>query len=156
MPGYYRFAFGNSVNSDLTVTYSTDGVNFIPYSEPAWPPNPSNPGSVLQVNTNDVVYVQLVGPNNWSLNGVLQLVVARANSAASGQAYSPFTGFVWMNPPGSITNNIWQAQVGTVTLNPGKGVVNKFELTVAFNASLPGVTGPAYFSEDPEMDVTGI
>jgi len=27
---------------------------------------------------------------------------------------------------------------------------------VAFNANLPNVTGPTYFSEDPEMDVEGM
>ena len=157
MAGYYRFTFGNSVNSDITVSYSTDNSNWTTYVEPGWPSNPQNRGSVLTVNPNDTVYVQLSGPTGWSLSGQLQVLISRANAAASGQAYSPFSsGVVWMNPQGNMNGNVWQASLGAVTLNPGRGVTNKFEITVAFNATLPNVSGPAYFSEDPEMDVEGI
>jgi hypothetical protein len=157
MAGYYRFTFGATQNSDMTVAYSTDGNNWTTYSEPGWPPSPQNRGSVLTVSPNDTVYIQLSGPNGWSLSGVLQVVIARANSAASGQAYSPFAGgVVWMNPTGQMNDNVWQASLGQISLNPGSGQTNKFEITVAFNASLPNVTGPSYFSEDPEMDVEGM
>jgi len=155
--GYYRFTFGSSRNSDVSVSYSTDGTTWTTYSEPGWPPSNQNQGSVLQVNYDDTVYVQLMGPTGWSLTGVLQVVIARANSAASGQAYSPFGGgVVWMNPTGAMTGDVWQASLGQVALNPGAGKKGKFEITVAFNASLPGVDGACYFSEDPEMDVEGM
>jgi len=157
MAGYYRFTFGATQNSDMTVAYSTDGSSWTTYSEPGWPPSPQNQGSVLSVNPNDTVYIQLSGPTGWSLSGALQVIIARANSAASGQAYSPFgSGVVWMNPSGQMNGNVWQAALGQISLNPGRGQVNKFEITVAFNANLPNVTGPTYFSEDPEMDVEGM
>lgn len=157
MAGYYRFTFGAATNSDITVSYSTDGGTWAAYSEPAWPPSPQNRGSVLQVSPNDAVYIQLSGPGGWSLNGQVQVVVARANSAASGQAYSPFAaGVVWLNPSGAMNGNLWQATLGEISTNPGRGQMQKFEITIAFNATLPNVNGPAYFSEDPEMDVQGM
>lgn len=157
MAGYYRFTFGSTQNSDITVSYSSDGSSWTPYSEPAWPPSPQNQGSVLSVNPNDTVYLQLVGPSGWSLSGELQVIIARANSAASGQAYSPFSSdVVWMNPQGQMTGNVWQASLGQIALNPGSGQANKFEITVAFNAALPNVSGASYFAEDPEMIVEGM
>ena len=108
---------------------------------------------------NDTVHIQLVGPSNWAMStgGQLQVVIARANRAASGQAYSPFGGsVVWMNPPGQMNGNVWQAALGTINLNPGPGKFNYFEITIAFSANLPNVTGPVYFAEDPEMDVDGM
>jgi hypothetical protein len=156
--GYYRFNFGTTRNSDVTVSYSSSPTGpFTSYSEPAWPPNNQNRGSVLQVNYNDTVYIQLQGPTGWTLTGQVQVVITRANSAASGQAYSPFGGGeVWLNPPGTMTGNVWQASLGTIAANPGQGNNNKFEITIAFNANLPGVPGSSYFSEDPEMQVEGM
>ena len=54
-----------------------------------------------------------------------------------------------------MDGTVWKASLGTVS-NPGSGRVNKFEITIAFNASLPGINGPTYFAEDPEMDVQGM
>jgi hypothetical protein len=157
MAGYYQFGFGNSANSDITVQYSNDGSNWTTYSEPGWPPSPSNRGSVLNVGYNDEIFVWLSGPSGWSMGGALQVIIARANSAASGQAYSPFSSsVVWMNPPGSMDGTIWKASLGRIVSNPGQGQVNRFEITIAFNATLPGASGPAYFAEDPEMDVQGM
>ena len=157
MAGYYRFTFGTARNSDVSVSYSANANGpFTPYTEPAFPPS-SNKGSVLQVNPNDTVYIQLQGPAGWSLNGNVQVIIARANSAASGQAYSPFAqDIVWVNPGGTMTGNTWQAPLGPISLNPGRGQANQFELTIAFSANLPNVTGPVYFAEDPEMDVEGM
>ena len=158
--GYYQFTFGGSAGSDIAVAYSTAANGpWTAYAEPAWPPNNANRGSVLVVNPNDTVYLQLVGPANWAMStgGQLQVVIARANRAASGQAYSPFGGsVVWMNPPGQMNGNVWQAALGTINLNPGPGKFNYFEITIAFSANLPNVTGPVYFAEDPEMDVDGM
>lgn len=158
MAGYYRFNFGSTRNSDITVSYATNQNGpFTPYSEPGWPPSGQNPGNVLKVNPNDEVFIQLQGPDNWVMAGQLQVVIARANSAASGQAYSPFASdVVWMNPAGTMTGNVWQASLGTIATNPGSGNVNKFEITIAFNATLPGVSGACYFAEDPEMQVDGM
>lgn len=157
MAGYYRFSFGSTQNSDITVTYSTDGTTWTNYSEPGWPPSPQNQGSVLQVRYNDTVYIQLNGPTGWSLSGQVQVVISRANSANSGQPYSPFSGgVVWLNPVGGMNGTVWQASLGQVTNNPGPNLMNKFEITLGFNATLPNVSGPTYFSEDPEMDVLGM
>ena len=159
--GYYRFTFTDSASSDLTVEFSNDGSTWQAYNEPAWPPNASNRGNVLQVNYQDTVSIYLQGPVGWRLNGALQVIVARANSAPANQAYSPFVNStVWMNPTGGWvdtndpTPNIWGASLGQVTLNPGNGRAQQFEITIAFNAQLP--SGAAYFAEDPEMDVQGM
>jgi hypothetical protein len=157
MAGYYQFSFGSTPNSDLTVTYSNDGVNYQTYQEPAWPPNPGNRGSVLQVSPNDTIYIQLVGPSGWQLSGQVQVIASRANSAQSGQRYSPFgADDVWLNPVGSMNGTTWTGTLGDIDDNPGVGNINKYEITVAFNASLPGTNGPSYFSEDPEVDVSGM
>lgn len=157
MAGYYQFVFGNSATSDITVKYSTDGSTWNNYSEPGWPPSPGNQGSVLSVQQNDEIFVWLSGPTGWSMGGALQVIIARANSAASGQIYSPFSSsVVWMNPAGSMDGTIWKASLGRIAQNPGQGQVNKFEITIAFNATLQGASGPTYFAEDPEMDVRGM
>lgn len=155
MAGYYQFAFSGSAPSDLTVKYSNDGTTWNNYVEPGWPPSPSNQGSVLTVQQNDEIFIWLSGPTGWSLAGQLQVIIARANSAASGQSYSPFNGTVWMNPPGSLDGTIWKASLGKISRSPAQGQVNKFEITIAFNATLQGANGPNYFAEDPEMDVRG-
>ena len=67
MAGYYQFVFGNSATSDITVKYSTDGSTWNNYSEPGWPPSPSNQGSVLSVQQNDEIFVWLSGPTGWSM-----------------------------------------------------------------------------------------
>ena len=61
-----------------------------------------------------------------------------------------------MNPAGSMDGTIWKASLGRIAQNPGQGQVNKFEITIAFNATLQGASGPTYFAEDPEMDVRGM
>ena len=155
--GYYRFSFGSARNSDISIAYSANqGGPFTPYTEPDWPPSPTKQGSILKANPNDTIYIQLQGPSGWSLSGQVQVIIARANDAASGQAYSPFSNdVVWMNPQGTMTDGIWQASLGSISTNPGNGVKNHFEITVAFNANLPNVTGACYFAEDPEMEVDG-
>jgi hypothetical protein len=160
---YYKFTFTNSATSDLAVSFSNDGTNWSTYNEPAFPPSPQNRGNVLQVNYGDSVSVWLSGPAGWSLTGQLQVIIARANSAPSGQPYSPFSGgAVWMNPQGGWVDTsdnppyVWGASLGQVATNPGQGRTQNYEITIAFNAQLPGASGPTYFAEDPEMDVQGM
>jgi hypothetical protein len=156
---YYQFSFTDSTTSDLTIQFSNDGTNWSNYQEPGFPPTPSNRGNVLQVNYQDNVFIWLKGPAGWGLNGEVQVIVARANSAASGQNYSPFVNStVWMHSAGGwldSNNLVWQVALGQVTLNPGRGKSQKYEITIAFNAQLP-TAGQTYFSEDPEMDVQGM
>ena len=159
---YYRFTFTDATNADLVTEFSTDAISWSTYREPAFPPSPQNRGNVLQANPGDSVFIWLSGPTGWRLNGQLQVIVARASSAGSGQAYSPFAnGYVWMNPQGlwvdtdDPTPYIWGAGLGAVVANPGPGKKLQFEITIAFNAQLP-TSGSVYFSEDPEMDVQGM
>jgi len=146
----YRFTVGASQNSDISVDYSTNGgVTWTPVS----------PGNYLTVNPGDTLSVVLNGPSGWSINGNVPVIITRANAAASGQQYSPFqNGYVFYDVAagnGSWNGTMWTAQLSTVASNPGRGNRTKFEVTVAFNATLPGVNGNSYFSEDPELDVIG-
>ena len=146
----YRFTVGSTQNSNITVDYSTDGgVTWTPVSA----------SNHLTVNPNDTLSIVLNGPSGWSLSGNVPVIITRANGAASGQQYSPFqSGYVYYDVPtgnGSWNGTMWTASLSTVSSNPGRGNRTKFEVTVAFNANLPGVNGSSYFSEDPEIDVIG-
>jgi hypothetical protein len=150
--GIYRFTFGASPTSDIAVSYSTDGTNFTAY----------NGNNKLQLSANDTLQIDLQGPTGWSMGGPLQVIVSRANGAASRQNYSPFfNGWVWtqylpqqgtfVDPP---NNTIWRSSPFNGAVQPGNGN-KKYELTIGFGVNLPGVLSQlVYFSVDPEMDIS--
>jgi hypothetical protein len=151
----YRFTFTDSTTSDITVDFTTDGNTWTPYQEPAFPPNASNRGQVLALAPGTTVYIYLKGPATWQpYDSNVWVILARANSAASGQAYSPLaSGAVQVSTAlqqgTAFDSTVYYASLGALAQTRGK-----FEITIAFSANLSQY-GIAYFSEDPEMDVQG-
>jgi hypothetical protein len=157
-PGY-RFTFNDSTTSDLTVDFTTDGNTWTPYQEPAFPPNASNKGQVLTLPPNANLYIYLKGPPFWQpADGKMWVILARANAAASRQAYSPLaSGAVQVQATlqsgTDFDSTVYYANLGALTPTRTASTL-KFEITIAFGANLQDL-GIAFFSEDPEMDVQG-
>ncbi|MDX1981433.1 MAG: hypothetical protein SFV51_14290 [Bryobacteraceae bacterium] len=146
--GYYQFTYGSTATTGISIAYSNDGTNWTPYN----PSSNPNQNQVLQVNNGDNVQLNFVGPSGWSVTGNVTVIVARALQlpANQAQAYSPFSDGVLLTRASS--NN--QASLGAASVNnPGQGVMNKYELTVAF--SVTNGSSTLSFAEDPEMDVEG-
>jgi hypothetical protein len=155
-PGY-RFTFDNTAPHDLAADFTTDGNTWNQYQEPGFPPNPANKGQLLTLSPGAPnLYLYLKGPANWQpYDGKLWVILARASSAASGQAYSPLaSGNVQvvadLQQGTNFDSTVWYVALGAVGRSRGK-----FEITIAFAANLQD-SGVVYFSEDPEMDVQGI
>jgi hypothetical protein len=171
----YQFVFSFSPLS-LSTSFQTSGVTaWTPYQEPNYtrgqvrvggPNNPSNPngpaGSYLVVSPGDNVYINLVGPQGWTVptGSVLQVIVSQANSPAQSQGYSPFAStYVSYQLTGTLMNDgvTMQYQIPTPiqsNANPGRGNYGRYELTIAF-AAADASGNVYYFADDPEMDVQG-
>jgi hypothetical protein len=171
----YQFAFNFSPPS-LATSFQTSGATaWTPYQQPNYargqvrvggPNNANNPngpaGNYLVVSPADNVFINLVGPQGWTVptGSVLQVIVSQANSPAPSQGYSPFANSaVYYALTGTLMNDnvTRQYQIPTPiqsSANPGPGNYGRYELTIAFAAADASGT-VYYFADDPEMDVQG-
>jgi hypothetical protein len=146
--GVYRFTFSAAAIPEIAISYSTDGINFTRYD---------GRSNKLQLRTNDTLQIDLAGPAGWSLEGPLSIIVSRANGAPSRQNYSPFTGGEvrqrFSESEGSILpNSVWRSPNFQGSVEPNNGN-NKYEVTIAFGATIPNVNGTVLLADHPEMSI---